>query len=75
MSTAKHQRNPLSAPDLSRMEIAAQVIASDVQSGAWQVEAVPAGSAGEPLVAVFVGPQAKERATEYAYAKFAAVLA
>ena len=75
MSTAKHQQNPLSAPDLSRMEIAAEVTASAHQSGAWHVEAVPAGAGGEPLLAVFVGPQAKERATEYAYAKFAAVLA
>jgi hypothetical protein len=75
MSIEKRQKNAAPAPDLSRIEIAAAVTASPDRRDAWQVEAIPAESGGDTLVAVFLGPQAKERATEYAFAKFAAVLA
>ncbi|MES2939454.1 MAG: hypothetical protein V4864_17330 [Pseudomonadota bacterium] len=69
-----HGKQKNAAPELSRIEIAASVSASAARTDAWQVEATQQEAAGDALVAIFVGPQARERATEYAFAKFAAVL-
>ena len=39
-------------------------------AGAWTVEAIDHGSEGEIYQAIFIGPQAQERAVEYAQMKY-----
>jgi hypothetical protein len=58
---------------LSTIEAAAEISKCPDLPGSWRV-AGPEVEGGDNLVAVFSGPHSRERATEYAFAKFVAVL-
>jgi hypothetical protein len=74
MSHAKTSKTAPGAGELSRVETAAAVSECLDRPGTWKIETVGSDSGNDELVATFGGPHAKDRAVEYAFAKFAAVL-
>lgn len=51
----------------------AEVVKRRDTPGAWGVEAIDIGGDGQCFVTIFAGPQARERAVEYAHVKYASV--
>lgn len=72
MSTEKHRKAEPGSGELSRVDIPAAVVECAERPGMWKIETTESGI--EDVVATFAGPHAKDRAVEYAFAKFAAVL-
>ena len=58
---------------LLNRDMAYEVTASQGVLDEWRVEAINYGCEGECYVAIFSGPQAKERAEEYATLKRAGI--
>jgi hypothetical protein len=73
-SVGKNGKKKDLVPGFSKGEMEAVISECSDARGGWKVEAVRVGDGGEPMVAIFFGPQAHERASEYASAKFIAVL-
>jgi hypothetical protein len=74
MSHATPQKHAPGAGELSRVETAAAVSECPDRPGMWTILTVGSDSGNDEYVATFGGPHAKDRAVEYAFAKFAAVL-
>ena len=55
---------------MERLGLEAEVVERRDAPNAWGVEAIDAEGDGAVLMALFSGPDAKERALEYARAKF-----
>ena len=53
-------------------ELDVAVVARKDTPGSWSVEAIETDQDGDVFQAIFVGPQAKERAEEYAAFKYGA---
>jgi hypothetical protein len=59
--------------DFIRMDLIAEVYQRRNEPSVWGVEAIDMDGDGEIYLAVFSGPDAQQRATEYAREKFARI--
>jgi hypothetical protein len=58
---------------VAKMDIPAEVVERKDAPGAWGVEAIDHGRDGSIYMAIFSGPDARDRAVEYAALKFSRV--
>jgi hypothetical protein len=55
---------------MEQMNLKAEVVERKDSPGSWGVEAIDSAGDGAIYMAIFSGPEAKERAMEYARSKF-----